>query len=553
MKKFFTLIALAMLTASGAQAQATAADYTIVGEDSVYDHGGLKSLITPEGNVAHVWFRAPEGMTKKDPAYGKYLRMQVYDRAGNAKFANGEFVVCDKPCYNYTADYGISVADNGDLLFAYPDARDDSATHKSYKFYAYRFTQDGKPVWDKDGVLVSRNLFANTSTSVIQNPSIIASGENSFYAYCDVEVHNVKADSTNWSPSKNDSIMPDSISEIYTAYVVQCIGSDGKVAWASPVAIPVQYKFPYAWFYPAPNGCLYALYVNSGGGLDARLIDKDGKDVWAESVNIEKESIAKSGMAISAVSDGQGGLMLSYRKLLKTSGYIVVNRLKADGTTFAEAISCNGTTDGEGTVSPIAVNGNRALVAWPYKDVSKVKHIMVNEFNIDGDFAWDGDSLCGYPLLTNNDAYSHEVLGITAQGSGWVIVYKEATTSKNANFYCVKIDENGNFVWKKQFGETEMATNKRSVACDESNVYLLYSCDKEKDGDGVEIDGPGGLRRIVVDITDTADGISGVRANAGSNMEVKYFNINGTRVSDMTAPGLYIVKDSNGTRKVVVK
>lgn len=552
MKKFFTLLTLAMLVATGAQAQwkTSDTDYTVVGPDSVYGQVGMMTLRAADGSIVHTWCKTPVGMRYDNPAFGYYLHMQVFDKDGNAKFGSDGLIVNGEPGRSYITDYGLSLAGNGDILLSYMDTRDDTLKEKQ-GVYAYRYTTNGDPVWNKDGVRVTSTAVHNNDGEDIV-PIIVGSGDNTYFTLLHSETYNVKADSTNWEPSPwfpNDT-MPDSIQMEYSDYQIQRIADDGTLAWTANKVISAS----SAWFYPAPNGNLYIIYINAGGGIDARLIDKDGNDVWAEPVNIEKESIS-GGYYVAAptvADDGQGGLMLAYRKLLSFSGYIVINRLKSDGTVYPEAIVCNGTTDGDGSNPVMGVHDGKALVAWEYTDIESKRNAMVNEFDISGDYVWEGDSLLGYSLA-QNDMWGFKIVKVIPRDNGWVVLYGDAQSWNGANFYCVKIDENGNLEWKKQIAEDDFKSSGFSVVNDDNNAYIFYTCDTEYDDNWNEVIGAGGMRLMVVDITDATNGIASVRTNGALKAEAKYFTANGVQVDNMDAPGLYIVKDANGVRKVTVK
>lgn len=109
-------------------------------------------------------------------------------------------------------------------------------------------------------------------------PLLCLSGSNIYTKLAHSEMYNVKADSTNWTPNPwfPDDEMPDSVSVTDECYQIMRYNADGTEAWAEPLVV----DYSDTWFYPAPNGNFYLLYVNSGSGFSARLIDADGKDVW---------------------------------------------------------------------------------------------------------------------------------------------------------------------------------------------------------------------------------------------------------------------------------
>lgn len=551
MKKIFTLAAIAMLAVGTAQAQwkPSDTDYVVVGQDSIYDQTGLKMLTTPEGNIVTTWLKTPVGMKRKDPAFGYYLHMQVFDKDGNATFGRDGMMVCAKSGLTYTTDYGLTLADNGDIVIAYYDARTDS-THEDNHPYAYRFTQNGTPVWDKEGIRFNlAPIFVADGDEA--SPTIASSGDYTYIGAFRTEYYKVKADSTNWTPSRWQPTMPDSIDTYSIGYELQCINADGTMAWAEPKIFDIGSS--YAAIYAAPNGGVYVLYANAGLGLSARLIGSDGNDVWSAPVTVETATLGNSMRfeAPAVESDGKGGLMISYRVLKSLTGAIAINRLQPDGTVYPDAsgLLCNGTDAGNGTYPQVAVRDDHAVVAWTYKDTEGMFNLMVNKFDIAGDYVWEGDSLLGFPLA-KDDAGEKEALKVFALTDGWLVIYKEPGESWNGgDYYCTKIDDAGNTVWKKMIGESNLRTTNITAACDGKQAYVLYTATEESDGEPT----PGGLRMLVVDIANsTTTGIDGVSTITKAT-EAQYFTTSGARIGKPTAPGLYIVKDANGTRKIAVK
>lgn len=537
------------LVASSASAQWNPSDteYTIVGTDSIYGQGGLKTLHTPQGNTIITWTEWPKGVNYDDPISGYNLHLQIYDKDGKAKLPKGGCVVCSKPTLSWTTDYGLSLADNGDIILAYFDSRNDATKSKSQMF-AYRYTQDGQPVWDADGICFTPTTVYNSGQEVA--PQIIASGDNIYFACHHYETHLVKADSTNWQPSPFDpeEPMPDSVEVSYGTFQLQNLNSDGTYKWAEPKVFEVE----NAYLYAAPEGNLYFLYSNAGYGLDVQLINGEGENVWGKVVNVEKESLSGGDYfpAPTVEPDDQGGLALAYRKLTQWTGYIVLNHLQNDGTVLDEAVICNGTMDGDGDNPKLATRGDRAVVAWKYQYNNP--QLIVNEFTLDGDYTWEGDSLLGY-VVAENDQWGVVPVKVIPQQNGWVMLYGDATSWNGANFYVEKIDDNGRTMWKKQIAENNFKSSGFSVTYDDQNAYVFYTCEKEIGDDWEEIPGPGGLRLMVVDITDGTNGIAAPTTEQTDAAQAVYYNAQGVQVSHTAQPGLYLVKQGNNVKKVIVK
>lgn len=549
MKKLFTSMAMLALVATGASAQWTPSDkdFTVFGTDSCYNGGGLKSLRTPQGNVVVTWYEWPKGLRYDNPVSGYYLHLQIYDKNGKAKFQKGGLLVSERPTPSSTTDYGLSLADNGDIVLGYFDTRNDATKYYSNMF-AYRYTQDGQPVWSADGIVFTPSTTYNRGRELA--PQIVVSGDNIYFGCHHTESYLVKADSTNWEPSPWDpeEPMPDSITVSYGNFQLQCLNADGTAKWAEPKTFETENAF----LYTAPEGDLYMLHSNAGDGLDAERINAEGNNVWGQAVNVENESLSGGMYYPTPVveNDGQGGLMIAYRKLTQWTGYVVLNRLQADGTVFEEATNCNGTTDGDGDNPKLAVQGDRALVIWAYKYNNPT--LMANQFTLDGDYTWEGDSLLGY-TVAENEQWGISPVKVIPQQNGWVMLYGDAQSWNGANFYVEKIDFDGRTVWKKQIAEDDFKSSGFSIAYDAQNAYIFYTCDKEIGDDWEKIDGPGGFRMMVVDITDGTNGIAAPAAEQSQAAQAVYYNAQGMQVDCANLPGLYLVKQGNNVKKVIVK
>ena len=544
-KKIFTLLALFALTANAvwAQWQPSDTDYAIVGTDSIYGQSGLKTLRTPQGNTIITWSEKSQGVPTSQSGY--YLHLQVYDQDGKAKFQKGGLIISDKPTMSYTTDYGLSLADNGDIVMAYFDTCNDPSKYYCQMF-AYRYTQDGQPVWDTDGIQLLTQT-THTWTGDLA-PQIIASGENTYFGCSHTEIMKVKADSTNWQPSFWEPEMPDSVEIDNTTFQLQCLSLDGTYKWDATKCFTSSDVF----LYTAPEGNLYMLYANAGGGLDAQLINAKAENVWGQAVNVESATLS-SGMFFAAPiveEDGQGGLMLAYRQLTSLTGYIVLNRLQPDGTVYAEATNCNGSTDGDGDTPRMGVKDDKVLVAWQYKLTKPT--MQVNQFTLDGDYTWEGDSLLGY-TVAENDMWGVSPVKVIPQQNGWVLLYGDEQSWNSANFYVEKIDDNGQSMWKKQIAEDNFKSSGFAVTYDDQNAYIFYTCDKEIGEDYKQEPGPGGLRLMVVDISDTTNGIVAPATETAETAQTVYYNAQGVQVANTNQPGLYLVKQGNNVKKVIVK
>lgn len=553
MNRISTLITVLVLSASAAQAQWVPDDkaYTVVGKDSIYGQSGLKTLRTDDGKIVLTWLNHPTDVSYKDPNYGYHLYMQTFDKDGHSLLGKEGKVIVGRSTRSWYTDYSLEMAPDGNILISYSDTRYDP-DKQNVGNYLYCYTTEGEPVWSEDGIVAAAvfpTLYGHTFSSLC--PLVCVSGNNIYGTIVANDDYKVKADSTNWQPSPwfPDEEMPDSIDVHDANFQVMRYNADGTYAWANTKTI----NTGSAWAYSGPDGGLYIVYVNGGYGLSAILIDQDGNDVWKEPVSVVKETIGTSSYTTppTVVPDDNGGLMLIYRVLKNYGGYIACNHITRDGKVYEESLLANGTTDGDSNLPAIAVNGERAFVAFNYKDETSTSNLWINQLDIDGDYTWEGDSLLGYSL-DNNESWGLKPVKIIPQSDGWVLLYGNLQSWNGANFYISKIDFEGKELWRKQIAESDFKSSGFSVVSDDKYVYIFYTCDMEIGDDWEQIPGEGGMRVMCVDISNVETGINSLNSNPTKTSRAIY-NAQGVLVDNMNDAGLYIVRENGTTRKIMKK
>lgn len=553
MNRISTLITALVLSASTAQAQWVPDDkaYTVIGKDSIYGQSGLKTLRTDDGKIVLTWLNHPTDVSYKDPNYGYHLYMQTFDKNGHPLLGKEGKVIVGRSTRSWYTDYSLEMAPDGNILISYSDTRNDP-DKQNVGNYLYCYTTEGEPVWSEDGIVATAvfpTLYGHTFSSLC--PLVCVSGKNIYGTIVANDDYKVKADSTNWQPSPwfPDEEMPDSIDVHDANFQVMRYNADGTYAWANTKTI----NTGSAWAYPGPDGGLYIVYVNGGYGLSAILIDQDGNDVWKEPVSVVKETIGTSSYTTppTVVPDDNGGLMLTYRVLKNYGGYIACNHITRDGKVYEESLLANGTTDGDSNLPAIAVNGERAFVAFNYKDETSTSNLWINQLDIDGDYTWEGDSLLGYSL-DNNESWGLKPVKIIPQSDGWVLLYGNLQSWNGANFYISKIDFEGKELWRKQIAESDFKSSGFSVVNDDKYVYIFYTCDMEIGDDWEQIPGEGGMRVMCVDISNVETGINSLNSNPTKTSRAIY-NAQGVLVDNMNDAGLYIVRENGTTRKIMKK
>ena len=524
MRKLALISIMLLLAVSGAFAQWQPSDdsYTRLDKEGVSEQMLLKTLRTADGKTILTWLRWSEGLTWADPQAGFYLHLQVFDAAGKALFGDEGIIVSNKPTATYATDYGLALAPNGDILMAYPDARNNVEKVRN-DVYAYRYTQQGESVWSADGVKVS---VEGTAESSVVAPSLCVSGENVYL-----------------SMRRGDE----------TSHDIQLtrLNGDGSRAWDSNLTLATD----MLTMCQAPEGDVYIIYSNATYGLEAQRLNKDKQNVWAAAVTVEEEPLSGDGSYVEeplCAVDEEGGVMLAYRKLLTLTGYQVFNRLAPDGSVLPQAVLGTGSTDGDSGGSVMAVKGQQSLIAWKQTTEDHQMQVYMNLFNADGSYAWSDHPL-GIVLDAGSE-WDYRPVKLIPQSDGWLLLYGDATDWNAAKFLACKINDQGEEVWRKQLGEGDFRSSGFSVVYDDNYAYIFFTRDDDVSETGETIPGSGGMFVMCVDITKGASGIHQVRTSRAA--QGKVYDLQGRQVNSQFSilnsqfpKGVVIV---NG-RKVVMK
>ena len=499
----------------------------------------MKTLTTPDGKIVLSWLRGE----RVDGVFGYRLHLQIFDADGNAQFGDEGIIVCDKPTWTYTTDYALALASNGDILLGYHDIRNDAENGENSEVYVYRYTQQGQPVWDADGVLFpAAKLHQNALAVENINPVVCVSGDNIYVAAVHTEYYMEEANEDNWQPSPwfPNQEMPDSVLVDESKWMIMSAAADGAMDAVDPMNLTSKILL----MLPAPEGNVYAIYDNENTGLDAQRLDNTLNNIWENPVLVEEGPLTGSMYMPSPLAelDADGGVVLSYRKLLSWSGYQVVNYLSPDGEVLPEPTICNNTTDGDASTAIMAVKDYQTFVAWEYTDVEGTENMYVNSLDSYGGFLWMGEDVYG-KSLDQNDMWGFKPVAVIPQNDGWVLLYGNLQSWNGANFMVVKMDDMGNVIWTKQICEENFKSSGFAVAYDEGHAYIFYTQDEAYDDDWNVIPGSGGMYVMCVDIKGEQTAINEIDATHINTTEI--FTIDGRRVNKMESGVVYIVRTTD--------
>ena len=501
----------------------------------------MKTLRTDDGKIVLTWLRGE----RVSNVFSYQLHLQLFDANGNAQFGDEGIIVCDKRTRTWTTDYGLALAPNGDILLAYTDIRNDP-NEENAETYVYRYSQQGEPVWDADGILFPSGKIHENALSVEDvAPAICVSGNNIFVAANHTEYYMEEANEDNWSPSPwfPNQQMPDSVLVNNSQWLIVVMDNDGMMRAEAPMSLDSK----IVTMNPAPNGNIYLLYNNQELGLDAQLLTHELNNQWDDPVTVEDRPLS-SGMfmptPLTALADDDV-LFISYRVLTDFYGFQVVNSLNPNGATAPEGVSLTGHFDGDAGTAQMGVKQDRAFVAWEYAYSASEKYMNVNVVDNNNNYFWTDEAMYGLYLDISFD-WGFTPVKVIPVSDGWVVLYGISTSWNGATFMVEKLDELGNTVWAKQICEDDFKSSGFSITYDENYAYIFYTQEEEYDDNWDVIPGSGGMYVMCVDIKGDHTAINEVLTGEGI-VSTEIYTIDGRRVNQLEK-GVNIVRttDANG-------
>ena len=543
MKKLFTFMVMAVFAMSTMMAnwQPSDIDATKLDKEGANGQVQMKTLRTDDGKIILTWLRGE----RISNVFSYQLHLQLFDANGNAQFGDEGIIVCDKRTRTWTTDYGLALASNGDILLAYTDIRNDP-NEENAETYLYRYSQQGEPVWDADGILFPSGKIHENALSVEDvAPAICVSGNNIFVAANHSEYYMEEANEDNWSPSPwfPNQQMPDSVLVNNSEWLIVVMDNDGMMRAEAPMSLDSK----IVTMNPAPNGNIYLLYNNQELGLDAQLLTHELNNQWDDPVTVEDRPLS-SGMfmptPLTALADDDV-LFISYRVLTDFYGFQVVNSLNPNGATAPEGVSLTGHFDGDAGTAQMGVKQDRAFVAWEYAYSASEKYMNVNVVDNNNNYFWTDEAMYGLYLDISFD-WGFTPVKVIPVSDGWVVLYGISTSWNGATFMVEKLDELGNTVWAKQICEDDFKSSGFSITYDENYAYIFYTQEEQYDDNWDVIPGSGGMYVMCVDIKGDHTAINEVPTGEGI-VSTEIYTIDGRRVNQLEK-GINIVRttDANG-------
>mgnify|MGYP002855498210 CR=1 FL=1 len=512
-KAFMMTIVLLCAVAQGAWAQWQPSDteYTRLTEEGTSAQYGLHTLATADGKTIVTW------VVYSRETMGYQLYLQILDAQGYQTFAKGGITLNSKPTPTDVPNYAIALAPNGDILLAYNDSRDGHGS----RYYLYRYTQTGQPVWSADGVAFqTKSLGSNgdDESATESDCALVCQGDNIFFAVCRVEEKVIDGSVVN-----------------ERQWQVKVFNANGEVATPEPLCI----NSLVMYLLPAPDGDVYAIYDTPFYNVLAQRLDATLTDRWDEPVEVDWDALNKDityrpHVCVDATADG--GVAMAYNKVSDSQTVTVFNYLSPDGKVISnsQAPAIGDIEDGRVDDFIMATSGNTSIVLYVFAQEG-IDKLRYNAIGHDGHYLWDATMT----LSEHDEAYSFEIIDIIPQDDGWVLVYGKGTAyaTIRSNFYITKIGLDGTTLWTKQILPDEFSMNASNLVTIGQYAHLYFT-----ENINFTTEGP---FLLTTDITNANTGIQSLpKESVSEGAEANaWYTLDGHRLpAQPSCAGIYINK-----------
>ena len=542
MKNIILIFILNLLAVSSSFAAWHADDmaYTRLDKEGTQWQRSMKSLRTDDGKTIFTWIRGD----RVDNHFSSVLHLQIFDGDGNAMFGDEGIIVCDKPTGTYSVDYGLALAPNGDIVIIYQDMRNDPDNLEKAQMFIYRYSQQGQPVWDADGLtFTTRPQHDNTILVEEDGCSLCISDDGQIYA----AVRQLEY-------LQNDGV------DCEIRWQLVSLNDDGTVASNEPVILPAKILALHA----APGGDAYVIYDGDfeQRGFEAQRIDRSLTTQWQAPAIVEAYSQDEGGLIHRPIIEtaDDGGIILCYRQLQQTEsrGVWAMNHLTPDGEVLERSVAWNASIYGDSNTGIMGVRGNNVFTSWEITTQESF-YLLVNQMDADGNKQWTGDAADGLTLeempridVEHNEwNYGYSPVKVIPVEDGWVLLYGISTDYNTANFMVTKFDDEGNTVWSRQICEDDFKSSGFSVCYDDQYAYIFFTQDPELDENYQVIPGSGGMFVMCVSISDEQPSAINEMPTDKSIVNTRVYTIDG-KLIDQPQQGINIIRttDENGVVNV---
>lgn len=514
-----TLFLLALAIDSGAQWKEDVSSNTQVTPNSLsfFD----PEVLTNANGYTYVFFQVQLGEYDN-----RSMRLQIMEPDGKRQTRSGGYTISEEENVPWTKVNRTTMLDNnGNLVVAVFDQR-NSADGKGFGYFIYKYNEKGE------------RLFG----PVPLNNGVATYAACGMYMCC--------LDDGSYMFVYGDG---DMAQDWHINY--EKMSPDGILAWDEPKTITGG-KPQFPLMAKSKDNQAMILYVNNGA-VYAKMIDADGKNVWAEDVVAYNGSFHSSKIwDVEVISEGPDGSVI-----FGTMDYdynAMITMVKADGTHgFAEGAAGHMLNDPEYATDKPALCFNKQTGEFyaAYRQFTTdfmQQSVFAQKFSPEGQALWEG----GRQVLPYQ--YGSQIQGQSVQvgtDGGISVFYQmmgDMSSVGTVGNYMVRMDSDGNTIGEP-FNFATSATTKYELGTQplvDGRYFLTYWLEKRA---------PSTCNCVFMQLV-TADGntsgISGAKTKYTGRACQHIFSADGTQRAE-TTKGLNIVRteteDGNvKTEKIMV-
>lgn len=327
-----------------------------------------------------------------------YVKLQLLDKEGNAKFGEGGMYVSKQPTPPWSSGYGFTVTSDNNVVIVNPDKRGEE-----WQAFAYKISPEGKHLWGAEGMaLMKKGEGASMSPKVceLKDGSIIVGYQVLGAGMQKLNFTKLQADGTALWGGK-----------------IEIVGADGNFDM-----IP-----------SGNNGFIVASFET--GNYYASKYNATGDMVWDKQAVIDDSGMVKSSSEPCVVSDGEGGLVAAWRySVSSTATGGKVQHIDSEGNSvFSEEFTTGNlpfiTTDIE----------NKQIYVFSTEQVDYYLYTpKVWKLDYTGKNLWNADG-----ISLSEDGFSYSMYGINMCDENVIFVYRNASDYNKAKIEYTCMNKDG--------------------------------------------------------------------------------------------------------------
>ena len=365
------------------------------------------------------------------------VRLQKFNRDGNALFQDSGFVVSDNPNSSWIAVYHLNIVIDGEdnVIISTVDQRSGN-----WEVYLYKIDGEGNMVWGDDGIAISNSGTDNISPRLtVLNDNNIAVSWSQNYESVRMQVIN----------PEGETLLPEDI-------FIQ----SNSATLASPIPLT------------SPDGNLLLQWISQTGPVWA-----SNSEIYIQKYNIEGNTVWDQPSLIAGpvifpmgnwqqkiIVNNSGDIFSAWTQISGNVQSALVQQINYNGETVWDNPISFSLNTSHFRISPAIKyieNSSLLMSAWKETNSSQSERGVVSQcIDSTGNSLWGDNGIQVVPL---NNSFDYLDISLNILNENIFISYLEQDPTMNANIFVSKIDENGNQAWENSVPITNTNDSKSDM------------------------------------------------------------------------------------------